>query len=108
MFGVGGAELLVIAVIALLALGPKRMPAMMKAIGKTMRELRRATRELGSQVGLDQVLGDELRDPLGLRGDDPPKRAKKARDGAPRTVREMEEPEAGVDLDEARAREDDA
>jgi len=111
VFGIGGQELLVIAVVALLAVGPKRMPTLMKAIGKTVRELRNATRNLTSQVGLDEVLGDvrDLRDPLNLRGDAPtPKKKAKAPGAKPVTARQLEQPEEGVDLAESRAREDDA
>lgn len=98
-------ELVLIAVVALLAVGPKRMPTLMRAIGKTMRELRKATRDLGSQVGLDQIMGeDTLRDPLGLQA---PLKSRRALVGKPGTVREMEQPEEGLDLAEARAREDE-
>ena len=108
MFGIGGQELVLIAVVALLAVGPKRMPTLMKAIGRTIRQLRSATRNLTSQVGLDEVLGDELRDPLGLRGDAAPKRRAPRAGEKPMTVRQQEQPEEGVDLAESRAREDDA
>ena len=56
MFGISFTELILIAVIALLALGPKRLPAMMQTVGRAMRELRKATRELREAVGLDDLL----------------------------------------------------
>jgi sec-independent protein translocase protein TatB len=41
MFNVGGGELLVILLIALIVLGPKRLPDAARQIGKTMGDLRR-------------------------------------------------------------------
>lgn len=46
MFGIGMTELLVIFVIALLVLGPKRLPEMARSLGKAMAEFRRASSEL--------------------------------------------------------------
>ncbi len=42
MFGIGTPELLVILLVALIVLGPKRLPGVARAIGRGMRELRRA------------------------------------------------------------------
>ncbi|HEX9376713.1 MAG TPA: twin-arginine translocase TatA/TatE family subunit [Actinomycetota bacterium] len=46
MFNVGPAELLVIMLVALLIVGPKRLPEVGKSIGKALRELRRQTDEV--------------------------------------------------------------
>ncbi|MFO0694524.1 MAG: twin-arginine translocase TatA/TatE family subunit [Polyangiales bacterium] len=68
MFGIGGGELVVILVVVLFAVGPDRMPTLLKAVGKGIREMRRAARELQSTVGIDELMGDEdFRDPLGLK-----------------------------------------
>lgn len=68
MFGIGGSELIVIAIIALIALGPERMPGFLKLVGKSVREVRKQTRELRSSIGIDELLRDEsFRDPLGLK-----------------------------------------
>ncbi|HNN93714.1 MAG TPA: twin-arginine translocase TatA/TatE family subunit, partial [Pseudomonadota bacterium] len=46
MFGLGPTELIVILVLALLVLGPQRIPEAASSLGKAIRSFRRATREL--------------------------------------------------------------
>lgn len=46
MFGIGMPELLLILVLALIVLGPKKLPELARALGKGMAEFRRATDEL--------------------------------------------------------------
>ena len=46
MFGIGTGELLVLLVLALLVLGPERMPRLARDIGKTMGDLRRTSDDL--------------------------------------------------------------
>lgn len=46
MFGLGPMEMAVIGGIALLIFGPKQVPRLGKALGETMREWRKAGREL--------------------------------------------------------------
>jgi sec-independent protein translocase protein TatB len=64
MFGVGMPELLVIFVVALIVLGPKRLPEVARTLGKAMAEFRRQSadvmEEFQSQLRLD---------------DEPPRRA---------------------------------
>ncbi len=43
MFGIGYQELIIIAVIALLIVGPKKLPDLAKTIGKGFSEFRKAT-----------------------------------------------------------------
>jgi len=43
MFGIGFQELLIIAVIALLIVGPKKLPDLAKTLGKGFSEFRKAT-----------------------------------------------------------------
>ena len=46
MFGIGMPELLLILALALIVLGPKKLPELARALGKGMAELRRATDEI--------------------------------------------------------------
>jgi Tat protein translocase TatB subunit len=46
MFGIGMPELLLILGLALIVLGPKKLPDLARALGKGMAEFRRATDEL--------------------------------------------------------------
>jgi Tat protein translocase TatB subunit len=55
MFGIGMPELLVILVIALLVVGPKRLPDLAKTFGKGLSEFRKATE------GATETLKESLR-----------------------------------------------
>ncbi len=46
MFGIGMTELMVILVLALLVLGPKRLPQMARSLGRGLAEFRRASTDL--------------------------------------------------------------
>jgi sec-independent protein translocase protein TatB len=50
MFGLSFGEIVIIAVLALLLLGPERLPEAAKTLGKGLRDLRKATDDIKDQV----------------------------------------------------------
>lgn len=50
MFGIGLPELLVIAVVALLVVGPDKLPGLAKSLGKGFQEFRRATDDVTESI----------------------------------------------------------
>jgi Tat protein translocase TatB subunit len=46
MFGIGMTELLVVFVIGLLVLGPKRLPSLARSLGRSLAEFRRASDDI--------------------------------------------------------------
>lgn len=50
MFGIGAPELAVIIVVALLVLGPKRLPEVARALGKGLAEFRRVTGDVNREI----------------------------------------------------------
>lgn len=53
MFGVGPQELLVVLIVGLLVLGPKRLPEIARSLGKGLAEFRRASSDLRQSLALD-------------------------------------------------------
>lgn len=50
MFGLGPSEIVLIAVIALLLFGPKKLPELMRSLGRSIAEFKRASREVSEQI----------------------------------------------------------
>ena len=53
MFGIGMPELLVILVIAIIFIGPNKLPDVARALGRGLREFRRATDDLKNSIDLE-------------------------------------------------------
>lgn len=64
MFGIGIQEAFVILAVALLVLGPKRLPMVARTLGKGMRELRKASDDLRSALMFDEDEEPPKRRPL--------------------------------------------
>lgn len=77
-FNIGPVELIIILVIALLVVGPRRLPEMGNALGKTIREFRRASSDVSEAVSLEPgAKPHDVAAPNTLRGE-----------AAPNTLRE--------------------
>lgn len=59
MFGIGMTEMILIAALALIILGPKKLPDLARSLGKGFAEFKRATNELKSTIDLEIKAEDE-------------------------------------------------
>jgi len=53
MFNIGPLELVVIFIVALLVIGPKRLPELARALGRAVGEFKRATAELRDNLDIN-------------------------------------------------------
>ena len=64
MFNIGLPELMIIAAIALIVFGPQKLPELAKAIGKAMREFKKATEEMKESFEAETKDLEELKTTL--------------------------------------------
>lgn len=66
MFNIGIPELLVIFVVAILVIGPKKLPEVANALGKGLAEFKRALNDVKEELKIDEVRNDvnEMKDSL--------------------------------------------
>jgi TatA/E family protein of Tat protein translocase len=58
MFGIGMPEMILILAIALIVIGPKKLPDLAKSLGRAMREFKKATNEFKETMQIDSELSD--------------------------------------------------
>ena len=59
MFGIGTTEVLVILVVALIVLGPAKLPEIAKSLGKALSEFRRATTDVKRTIEMEVEQEDQ-------------------------------------------------
>lgn len=75
----GGSEIIVILVVALIFLGPDKLPGAAKSISKGIRDIKKQSRALQMQIENDEQIGGAIRDLKSALRDEPAPRPLKPR-----------------------------
>lgn len=90
MFGIGMPELVIILVVALIVIGPKKLPDLAKSLGKGLAEFRRATDDVKESLNVDHIKDevDDFKDSVlyGRKKEEPEGNDQKAEDKTQDTV----------------------
>ena len=108
MFGIGMPELLVILAVALILLGPKKLPEIARSLGRGLGEFRRATQDIKQTILTDDQPADPRYKPPKIQGpnfQDPKLKASKPPYDMP-GYGEMTDPISGLAPDKAESKEE--
>lgn len=59
MFDLGFGEIAILAVVLLIVVGPRELPRLLRAVGRSIHKLRTMSWELRNQSGIDEIIRDE-------------------------------------------------
>lgn len=59
MFGISFSEIVLVAMIALIVVGPQKLPGMLLGLGRGIARIRRMTNDVRAQTGIDEILREE-------------------------------------------------
>lgn len=59
MFGLGFGEVVLLIIVAIVVVGPRQLPSMMRTAGQWVSRIRRMSTDLRAQSGIDQLMRDE-------------------------------------------------
>ncbi len=95
MFGIGMPELLLILAVALIVIGPKKLPDLARSLGRAMGEFKKATAELKESIQIDSELKEvkQAFDEMNAPG---AKQAAETRDALPEGESEKPAPPPGT------------
>ena len=107
MFGIGMPEMILILAIALIVIGPKKLPDLAKSLGRAMREFKKATNEFKETMQIDDELSevkkafDDINEDVKKAVDLKPEFERKSEDnatldetGADKDIKDKAEPES--------------
>ncbi|PIR23043.1 MAG: hypothetical protein COV44_04800 [Deltaproteobacteria bacterium CG11_big_fil_rev_8_21_14_0_20_45_16] len=98
MFGMGWGEILVIGIIAMILIGPKQLPGVVKQVAKLVKELSKAREEWMQAIRSDKSvqeiqrsfneINESARDPMKMTREEVEREAKKLSDAIEKAVEE--------------------